>query len=713
MYIRSYAFAGAVIASFNAVGTEETPAAQVVVAGARHDQRREDTASTIVIGREELLRQGDRTLADALKRQPGITMRDGAGRTEIRMRGLGDGYTQILLNGIPVPAEFSLDSLAPELIERIDIVRTASAELGTQAIAGTINIILRKASPRARRTLKLADDEQRGIHAPSASGERAGSGDGYAYTVAATLGRTAVANAPQEREVRTDAAGAVDLLRHTRQHESDTTRTLTLSPRIDWKLGNGDTLTSQSFASLARRDGGVEAHESALTGAASSYPDRTSSLQLRSFFLRSDVSWGRNLGDGVRVDLKAGFNRSRRHSDFDFASMPGGVRGPGLHLVGADIRENGFHLGGKYAQPLAASHQLVLGWDASHATRGQTRVEHQREPSGALMLAGDDRYEGVIDRAAVFVQDDCEIDRAWSASAGLRWESLGTSVADTAGAAVRLRTPVFSPILQTLYKLAPDQQLRLGLSRSYKAPTMFALIPRRYTVDNNNSATNPDTQGNPALRPELAWGLDAVYDRYFGKDGMVSASMFLRRIDNVTVQQFFQDGAAWVSMPANQGRAVARGVALEAKLPLSVLAPHAPALALRANLARNWSRIERIPGPGNRLDAQTPFSANIGIDYQPRDTALSLGASFNLEGGGASRSSPQAGAYTSAARGLDIYGAWALGRATRLRINAVNLLRRDAVSALSYRAQGIRRSTTSAAPTFTTLRLTLEHEFGQ
>ena len=61
----------------------------------------------------------------------------------IRLRGLGSGYTQILLDGERVPAAFSLDSLAPEQIERIEILRAPTAETGARAIAGTINIVTR------------------------------------------------------------------------------------------------------------------------------------------------------------------------------------------------------------------------------------------------------------------------------------------------------------------------------------------------------------------------------------------------------------------------------------------------------------------------------------------------------------------------------------------------------------------------------------------
>ncbi|NBZ98280.1 MAG: Plug domain-containing protein [Betaproteobacteria bacterium] len=109
------------------------------------EERRQSTAAKIVIGREELDKQGDGTLGEVLKRLPGVTIQGAPGRGgAIRMRGLGGGYTQILMDGQRVPPGFSIDSLTPEMIEKVEILRAPTAETGARAIAGTINIVLRE-----------------------------------------------------------------------------------------------------------------------------------------------------------------------------------------------------------------------------------------------------------------------------------------------------------------------------------------------------------------------------------------------------------------------------------------------------------------------------------------------------------------------------------------------------------------------------------------
>lgn len=229
MLIRPRALSCALALSIYSPGTAhatDDPAPKVVVAGARFDARREETAASVIVNREQLLRHGDRSLGDALKRVAGITVGSATGRDSgIRLRGLGEGYTRILINGVAAPNGFSPDSLAPELIERIEIVRTASAELGTQSIAGTINIVLRRAANAATPVIKLGLDAQRGAWSPSVSGEFGGNKAGFTYAVPVTLARSRVANR-QLGEGSTPAAQRV-----TTQSEMHAVSNLTLSPR--------------------------------------------------------------------------------------------------------------------------------------------------------------------------------------------------------------------------------------------------------------------------------------------------------------------------------------------------------------------------------------------------------------------------------------------------------------------------------------------------
>ena len=138
----------------------------------------------------------------------------------------------------------------------------------------------------------------------------------------------------------------------------------------------------------------------------------------------------------------------------------------------------------------------------------------------------------------------------------MRWEGIDTRSAGDTYDEVNQRTSVWSPLLQTLWKL-PDtkgDQVRLALTRTYKAQPTASLIPRRNT-STNNSQTDPDREGNPYLKPELALGIDASYEHYWAEGALLSARASARRIDGYTRQGLLFINDRWVSTPVNDGRA--------------------------------------------------------------------------------------------------------------------------------------------------------------
>jgi len=269
-------------------------------------------------------------------------------------------------------------------------------------------------------------------------------------------------------------------------------------------------------------------------------------------------------------------------------------------------------------------------------------------------------------------------------------------------APVEQRSTVLSPVLEWMRKLPGDRQLRFAASRSYKAPNMLDLIPRRFTADNNNSPTNPDTQGNPALRPELAWGLDAGVDVYFAKDGLLSASIYARDIDNVILPTLYRENGRWVTMPANGGGARVFGLTLEARIPLT------NALTLRANATFNRSRLASVPGPDNRLAAQTPLSGTTVLSF--RQGALTLEGEFSYEAGRPSRESATDVATAPYQRKLDLRAAWKLAPRHQIRIGLSDVLRPDRTTSERYE-DGNWRQTSIRTFGGATVRLNYQQSF--
>ncbi len=682
----------ALISASSAAQTAPAPIQQVEVTGsAAVDARRTDTAGRLTVGRDELARYGDSTLSAVLKRQPGISVANG----DIRMRGLGAGYTQILVNGEPVPQGFSIDSIAPSLIDRIEILRSGSAEYGTQAIAGTINVILKKAGGAPLRDLTLGAAARPGYSNPNASLRVSDKRGQLAWSVAAELSRLQTEYVGRIRETSADAAGALTDDRLVDERNYSTTTRLGLAPRLTWTLANDDKIEWQAVLDRMRQSAHGGMGETVQLGDPTRYPDNSWGIHSTAHSERSDVTWTHTVDGDGKLLVKAGVNRNTRENDYLFLGES--AQETLARSVLSNVIDNTAKLSGKYLAPIGDAHSLGLGWESGRTSRSEYRLQRDTTFAGAALAPPlDEDYQAAITRLALFAQDEWHVTPRLELYLGMRWEGLRTATEGRTLDQVRGQSGVLSPIASLQWKLPDSEkdQLRLALTRTYKAPTSRQLVPRRYTTNNDNGPANPDVRGNPALRPELAWGVDGGYEHYFGKSGMASVSAYARKVDQVIVQTLHQENGAWMASPINNGKAVTWGIEGDTRMALG------SRVDLRANAARNWSRLDAVPGPDNRLAEQVAATVNVGVDYR-HSPALTFGANLNLQFGGTTRLSAERSAYSGPSRTLDVYALWKIDPGTQLRLSGADLLARDGASSLAYRDAnfGTARATTVQART--------------
>ena len=671
-----------------------------------YDERRESTVAKIVVGRDELERFGDTSLTDVLKRLPGVTVTAQGG---ISLHGLGGGYTQILLDGQPPPFGFSLESLSPDMIERIEIFRSASAEHSTQAVAGTINIVLRKSVSHAKRSAKLSGGATHGQPELKADGEVADRSGPLSYVVTGSILRNEFANEALVEQVGRDAGGVIDSIIVTPQPSNGWFEAFSLGPRLEWTLAPGHTLAWQNFLQTSRAHAVYHEQARTLLGPPPAYPRNDLDIPSDYRTLRSSLAWSRALAEGAKVESKLSLDAFRSHYEAGWQAYDDAGRHILDRNVHAVARDETFTWTGKYVAPFVTGHALSAGWDGKSIRRAENRIQDDITFGGAPPARIDESYDARVRQLAFYGQDEWEFASRASAYLGLRWEGLDTRSVGNVVTEVANRSSVWSPILQVVWKLpgTGKDQVRAALARTYKAPTTRELIPRRY-IANNNTATSPDFEGNPELRPEIAWGLDAAYEHYFPGGGNLSVSANARRIDDVIVRELFNRDGVWITRPANDDRAIARGVEIDAKLPLRSFFPRSPAIELRMNASRNWSRVDSIPGPDNRLARQTPFTANFGVDYEAAALPLALGGSFTFTGGGRVRTSLTQSAYVSPSRRLDLYALWKIGPQVKLRITGSNLLAQDNVAVESYFDDAGRLDQTTTRESWRTVRAVLE-----
>lgn len=125
----------------------------VVVSGTRYESDRSEAPVVVnVVGKQILNATQSLSIADGLNFQPGVRVEtncQNCGFTQVRLNGLEGSYSQILINSRAVFSSlnsvYGLEQIPSSIVEKIEVVRGGGSALyGSNAIAGTINIITRE-----------------------------------------------------------------------------------------------------------------------------------------------------------------------------------------------------------------------------------------------------------------------------------------------------------------------------------------------------------------------------------------------------------------------------------------------------------------------------------------------------------------------------------------------------------------------------------------
>ena len=289
------------------------PQVEVKSTTAAYDPRRDDTASRIVVRREEIERYGDASVTDVLKRIPGVSITVGSGGAqEVRMRGLAGGYTQILLDGERTPPGFTLSTLSPEMIERIEVLRAASAEFSNESVAGTINIVTRRKVRKTEREMKLGYMEAREFRGPTFSADLADRGDTSSWSFAASGNHDALDRETRSYQTNTRPDGSLDMRRVTSLAERGRMNRLNLSPRLGWTFGNGDSLEWDTLANGSSFRNHGHAVTTTTIGTPPPVPDLHTVGAFDDRMLSTNLRWTSTLASGAKLESKIGLTRSCR-----------------------------------------------------------------------------------------------------------------------------------------------------------------------------------------------------------------------------------------------------------------------------------------------------------------------------------------------------------------------------------------------------------------
>jgi len=606
------------------------------------------------------------------------------------------------LDGERMPPGFSVDSLTPEQVERIEILRAPTAETGARAIAGTINIVLREGQKANPDDLKLTRSQEHGQGSNHLNWVRNLKTEPLIGTV--TLSVTDNRRADDSFTV-TESSQNTD---RVRQNNSEGHRqAIHANARLQWKGEQGRSLTLMPFVIVS--DWRNQSNAQVTTLESPFVSDSTQSMTRSNFKMgRLNGQWATRLSADDRLEMRFGLGESRYDYRMDQTGASGALSGTGQALLRNGFETQNFvdkttSLNGKWTRSLDNGHQIVSGLELEQVRRDEKGNAASLEDGGDL--------NAKTRRWAAYTQDEFKINNHWSAYGGLRYENILTQGALN-DVLKRNESAVWTPLLHAVWKPDPQKrdQIRMSLTRSYKTPTLYNLVARYVPSLGENSWTQPDRTGNPDLKPELATGIDVAFERYLDQGGVLSANVFHRKITDLIRYTTAYNSATqrYISSPANVGDAYTQGIELEAKFRLNQAFTDAWPVDIRSNTSFFRSKVKEIPGPNNRLDQQPGMTANLGADYRLRGLPLTLGGNLNWNPDYFTQRSEQQLSYQGVKRVADVYGLWRISGANALRLTVSNLVPRDYLTSSSFINGSLSETSRSTDRNWRTVQLRLE-----
>ncbi|MBK0394054.1 TonB-dependent receptor plug domain-containing protein [Ramlibacter algicola] len=617
-------------------GGEGVQLEQVDVTGRRALQDRFFApGSMVVLDRRDIEKLGAFSIADVLRQLPGVVATTNAdGSVEIRMRGMERSATQILVDGqrqATGRGQLALDQLPPEMVERIEVVRSPSAEF-SGATGGTINIVLRQATVRRETTLRVTDNTVWGRHAaqihfsrtgpltsppPAPAGEPAESP--WAYFLAASSTGVVLGSDSHSRVDGPAGTTVSDGVSRYRRQE------YALIPRVSGKLGPRDQLRLAAVLNRSTFGGTLGTASEAAGGTPVGTLDRQDQMR---HFAHFAMDWTHGF-DGSKVETSVMRNGSREHLGRLGSVLTGASAGTGS-LFDDRRREDVVNLKSKVST--TGSPLLRMGgFELERWTLGIDTARTGVDPF---------RANARLERGVLWAQDEWAWGERGTLTAGLRGESIRITTSGPTLGTVERHIPVVQPSVHLRQPLGTTWQYRANLARTTRNPRVWDLIDRTNPSAGTNTLLNPDSVGNPALRPETTWALDTGVERRLGDEGQAGGNLFVRRVQDAIGTLVSQAGGRWFEQRTNVGDAMVTGLEFDARTGLTWLGLPRD-WTLNANFSLLHSRMTSGANEGQRIPGQPRYTGSLNVAKPIRRSGgLFGGFTLNVTGAADLNTSP-------------------------------------------------------------------------
>ncbi|SFM78212.1 TonB-dependent receptor plug domain-containing protein [Marinobacter zhejiangensis] len=502
---------------------------ELVVTGTRSARTVSDTpVRTEVVTQRELERTHARDVAEALENVPGLLLREIHGKAgrEVWLQGIDADRVLVLIDGLPMTATtgsaVDVSQLAILDIERIEIVKGAvSAQYGSAAMGGVINVITRDVAPGVRGELAI-DGGSYGEQNPSGDEWSPGR---YNLRAGVNLGgeslRLRVSGSSQHSD-------GIDPQPDSWQRPGDEFDRHQFNSRLAWVPAEGHEV----YGEVGFYEEESESRYTVATPGPFPNQGKTESVERLRFAVGGDhrpsasAGWFWSLLHEGLADDTEKFNANAR---FDARKADQQLRQGSLHT---ELNLND-------------AHQLMLGADYRYENLEQS-------VDGETELMGNQARVSRTSRE-LWVQD------SWMPSE--RWEwVLGFRAQDDSDFGDH-----YAPKISGRYDLAAtgwaQHYIRASWGTGYRVPN----LKERY-FEFDHSQLGYVVEGQPDLEPESSSNVQLGWGVSFGNVGWLEVSAFLNNIDDLIQTEL--DAAVTAARPdgvqvfsySNISKARTRGV---------------------------------------------------------------------------------------------------------------------------------------------------------
>ena len=561
-------------------------------ASAEPQKPKDDDISAVpktIITRDEMLQYGDQSVMDALRRAAGFQLptpgqgpRGGGGASGMRFRG-GAGPT-FLINGEPVQGGprggmSIIDTITPEMIERIEVVKQPSVAQASVASSAVINIILKEPlDSRISGSIKVGygkyeDSEKQSKSEQKISLQADGRENQWSYSVSAN-----------QMWVDNTSLTKTETSADTREQLRTVNRSMQMfSPRLQYDLDDQQKLIAELFYRNIKMDG---------YSANQTQDDKNDSIRLNTRYERKD----KDLSDKIRLSVE-------RQTETQLTRSP-----QNTIYTDETIHEYGLAYDGM--RKLDPTRQIKFGVDTRSSNLDSNVSNRLDEQRYALYAEGSWRF---TDRQTITL--------------GARQEWLNRS------GLVDYQDQHLSPVLAYRFDLNEQWSIQTNLSQAFNSPKTDRLIPN-VTVSTDSDAgslNNPDHGGNPDLKPEKISAVESTL-AYDSANGGMSLTAYHREIKDYIEKVIALEGSRYVERPQNQNQATTYGVELSGRYALKQTdAGHS--FMLNGQISTIRAKVEDEQHNERLVSDVAPYNASAGLSYnfKPWQLSTSINVSYTPE----------------------------------------------------------------------------------